>query len=90
MKTGETLLDPLFSDEEIAVFFSDAEQLRAMLRFEGALARVQGRIGVIPEASGETIGKIAEDLELDPATLAEGTAAAGVPVHRGLRRLVPD
>ena len=80
MKTGETLLDPLFSDEEIAVFFSDAEQLRAMLRFEGALARVQGRIGVIPEASGEAIGKIAEDLELDPATLAEGTAAAGVPV----------
>lgn len=70
----------LFSDPEIAALFRDRAEIRAMLRVEGALARVQGRLGVIPAEAAERIAHVADSVEIDPARLAEGTARAGVPV----------
>jgi 3-carboxy-cis,cis-muconate cycloisomerase len=58
----------------------DRARLRAMLEVEAALARVQGRLGVIPTEAAARIAETAESLEIDPAALAPGTAAAGVPV----------
>ena len=37
-----------FGDEEVGAFFADAEEIRAMLRVEAALARAQGALGLIP------------------------------------------
>lgn len=74
------LYGPLFADRVVAETFSDAERLRAMLAVEAALARVQGRLGVIPQNAATAIDRAAGDLQPDPAALAESTEQAGVPV----------
>ena len=74
------LFGPLLSDAELAGLLDDRAQIRAMLTFEAALARAEGRVGVIPEAAAERIAAVAAALEVDPAALAAGTARDGIPV----------
>lgn len=69
-----------YGDPEIARLFTDSAQIRAMLVFEGALAKVQGEHGLIPAEASKTIQRAALDVVIDPSVLAEGTAATGVPV----------
>lgn len=69
-----------WGDPEIGPFFSDAAEIRAMLAVEGALARVQGALGLIPAPSAAAIAEAAVCAEIDPAELAPGTASAGMPV----------
>ena len=64
----------------VAALFSDAAQLSAMLRVEAALARVQGRLGVIPKEAAERISEVAESFAPEPASLAAATTEAGIPV----------
>src|SRR4051794_37438906 len=45
----------LFGTAEGASAFSDGARLQGMLDFEAALARAQGRLGVIPEAAAPAI-----------------------------------
>ena len=90
--SNSILFGGLLSDGEIAPLFDDAEQLRRMLRVEAALARVEGRLGVIPAGAAETIAHAAERLRPDPAKLATATASDGVPVPAlvaALREAVP-
>ncbi len=68
----------LLSDQETAALFSDAAELWAMLRVEGALARVQGNLGVIPAKAAARIAEVAAKLEIDPESLAQSTASNGV------------
>ena len=75
-----TLFGQLLSDVELAALLDDRAQLRAMLSFEAAMARAEGRCGVIPEEAAERIAEVADRLEVDPASLAEGTARDGIPV----------
>lgn len=70
----------LFRDDETAALFTDAAEIRAMLLVEGALARVQGRLGLIPAAAGAYIDRAARETQIDPAALAAETAANGVPI----------
>jgi 3-carboxy-cis,cis-muconate cycloisomerase len=70
----------LFGDEAISALLDDRARIRAMLRVEAALARVQGRLGIIPEAAATAIAATAFMLEIEPAALAAGTAKDGVPV----------
>src|SRR3546814_14385266 len=51
-----------------------------MLAVEGALARAEASVGVIPEAAAKVITEVADSLEIEPADLAEGTARDGIPV----------
>ncbi len=74
------LLGPLLTDRETAALLDDRAQLRAMLDFEAALARAEGRCGVIPAEAAERIAAVAATLELDPEALAAGTAKDGIPV----------
>ncbi|NIY74086.1 3-carboxy-cis,cis-muconate cycloisomerase [Thalassospira sp. HF15] len=74
------LLGDLFSDPEIAGLFDDQAQISAMLLFESALAAAEARAGVIPEQSAVRIAEVCREFNPDPATLAAGTASAGVPV----------
>jgi 3-carboxy-cis,cis-muconate cycloisomerase len=71
---------PLFSDPEVAGFFDDDAFLRAMLEVEGALARVEAGLGVIPSSAGERISKIAGSVTLDPQQIGRGMQRDGVPV----------
>ncbi|MEM7269757.1 MAG: 3-carboxy-cis,cis-muconate cycloisomerase [Pseudomonadota bacterium] len=69
----------LYGDAEVGALFTDSAEVRAMLLFEGALARVQGRMGLIPETAAAAIDRASQTVMIDPAGLAEGTASAGVP-----------
>jgi 3-carboxy-cis,cis-muconate cycloisomerase len=74
------LLGDLFSDPEIAALFDDRAQISAMLLFESALAAAEARAGVIPDQSAVRIAEACREFNPDPASLAAGTASAGVPV----------
>lgn len=70
----------LFSDVETANLFTDSAELRAMLLVEGALARVQGALGVIPVEAAAYIDRASREVSIDPASLSVATATNGVPV----------
>ena len=69
----------LLVDEETERLFSDAAAIAAMMQVEGALATVQGRLGLIPAASAAAIARAMRELRVDPASLAAGTRSAGIP-----------
>lgn len=70
----------LFGDDDTARLFTDSAEIRAMLLVEGALARVQGDLGLIPPESGRFIDRAAREVQIDPAALSEATATNGVPI----------
>lgn len=75
-----SLYRALFGDDETARLFSDAAEIRAILLVEGALARVQGQLGLIPASAAATIDRLSREVLIDPASLAAETARNGVPV----------
>lgn len=81
------LLAGLFGDAEIARHLDASAEIAAMVRFEAALARVEARLGVIPEAAGPAIAEALTNVEIDPRELAAATLSAGVAVP-GLVRLL--
>lgn len=85
--TDSKLFAPLFSDPEIAKIFSDEQFVHKLLAVEAALARVQGRLGIIP---AEAAGKIAEAVsffDVDFEALQTGTEKAGLPIIELVRQL---
>lgn len=60
--------------------FSDSAEIRAMLLVEGALAKAQGALGVIPEISAAAIQRAVMEVAIDPGALRAETAQNGVPV----------
>jgi 3-carboxy-cis,cis-muconate cycloisomerase len=70
----------LFGDAGTAALFSDSAEIRAMLQVEGALARVQGALGLIPAEAASFIDRASQQVQIDPAALGEATARNGVPV----------
>jgi len=73
------LIESLATTEALAEVFSDASILRAMLDFEAALARVEGRLGVIPAAAAAAIERAANAPDFPVADLARETLRAGTP-----------
>lgn len=70
----------LLGDAETAALFTDSAEIRAMLLVEGALARVQGDMGMIPAEAAAFIDRAAREVMIDPSALAAATAENGVPV----------
>jgi len=70
----------LFPTGAAGRLFSDSATLRAMLLVEGALARVQGQLGIIPETSAKAIERAAHEVQIDPGALAQATGENGVCV----------
>ena len=70
----------LFGDADVGQLFTDTAELRTMMLVEGALAKAQGQLGIIPETSAHAIHRASHELQLDPATLAEATGQNGVAV----------
>jgi 3-carboxy-cis,cis-muconate cycloisomerase len=85
------LLDLLFSTEEMRLVFSDHGRLQGMLDFERALARAEGRLGVIPAQAAEVIARPRPPEAFDLAALASEAEQAGnlaIPLIRALTALV--
>lgn len=70
----------LFHDAEIGSLFSDSAEIRAMMLVEGALAKTQGALGIIPELSAAFIERGAREIQIDPGGLATETGTNGIPV----------
>lgn len=70
----------LFDAGEVTRLFTATAEVRAMLLVEGALAKVQGAAGVIPEVSAKAIHRATLELQIDPGGLATATAQNGVSV----------
>jgi 3-carboxy-cis,cis-muconate cycloisomerase len=73
------LLDSLATTDALAAVFSDAAVLRAMLDFEGALARGAAAAGVIPAAAARTISDAAREEGFDAASIASAAPAGATP-----------
>lgn len=74
------LYGQLFGTGEVGRLWSDSAEVRAMLLVEGALARVQGSQGIIPEISAAFIHRSSLEVQIDPAGLAAATGTNGVSV----------
>lgn len=70
----------LFTDTDVARLFTDSAEVRAMLLVEGALAKAQGALGVIPGDSAAAIQRAVMEVQIDPSALAAETGQNGVPV----------
>lgn len=70
----------LFGDAELSVLFSDSAEVRAMLLVEGALAKAQGQLGMIPEDSAAVLHSMAREVLIDPGALTAGMTRDGVVV----------
>ncbi|HEX4604399.1 MAG TPA: 3-carboxy-cis,cis-muconate cycloisomerase [Candidatus Angelobacter sp.] len=84
------LMDSLATTGPLAGLFSDDSALRAMLDFESALARVEGRMGIIPRAAASTIAAVARTARLDAAAIASETLQSGTPAIPFLRALMEE
>ncbi|SEP72118.1 lyase family protein [Thalassovita taeanensis] len=74
------LYSRLFPTAEVGRLFTDSAEVRAMLLVEGALAKAQGKLGIIPEDSAAYIHRAAMEVQIDPGALAAATGTNGVPV----------
>ncbi|MBY5973891.1 hypothetical protein KUV28_16140 [Ferrimonas balearica] len=70
----------LFNAGEAARLFTDSAEVRSMLIVEGALAKAQGGLGMIPEVSAAFIHRASMELAIDPGALQAGAGKNGVAV----------
>ena len=82
------LIDNFAAGPALADVFSDAAVISAMLHFEGALARAQARLAIIPESAAALIARVDG---LEAASLAEEareSASLAIPFVRALTERV--
>jgi 3-carboxy-cis,cis-muconate cycloisomerase len=73
------LIQSLATTEALADVFSDESILQAMLDFEIALARVEARMGIIPQRAADAIAANVESDTFDLPQLSRDTMRAGTP-----------
>lgn len=85
------LLDALFRSENVEKIFSNGACLQGMLDFEAALARAEGRAGVIPSSAATSIAAQCKSELFDVAALSQSAKLAGnvaIPLVKALTALV--
>jgi len=70
----------LFSTEAMRQVWSDENRTRKYLQIEAALARVQSRLGIIPQAAADEIARNCDLSKIDMAKLRTRTEQIGYPV----------
>src|SRR5690606_13477130 len=86
--TSTSLLDDYLDPSGDSVFFTDAQWLQALLRFESALASAQADCGLLPRQTAEAIEKACEAVDPDRERFvqkARSTGALGMAVVEPLR-----
>lgn len=74
------ILGTLYGSDAMRAVFDESTYFQRMLDTEAALARVQARLGIIPEDAAETIAAVAKFENLDVADLAASARNVGYPV----------
>jgi 3-carboxy-cis,cis-muconate cycloisomerase len=75
-----TLISRSVEDPPTRAIFADDALAARMVEVEVALARVQARLGIIPEGAGAAIEAAADEFEPDHEQLAAGAERDGFPV----------
>ena len=75
-----TIYHKLFDAGDASKLFTDSAEVRAMLIVEGALAKAQGALGIIPELSAKAIHRATLEITVDPGALGGPAATNGVPI----------
>ncbi len=78
----------IFSTEPMRRVFSDENRVQKYLDFEGALARAQARLGIIPQEAADEINRHCNAAEIDFAKLKTQTERIGYPVLPVVQQLV--
>src|SRR6202043_2580280 len=78
----------IFSTEAMRRVFSDENRVQKYLDFEGALARAQARLGIIPNEAADEICRHCNFAEIDHARLKQQTERIGYPVLPVVQQLV--
>jgi 3-carboxy-cis,cis-muconate cycloisomerase len=78
----------IFSTEAMRRVFSDENRVQKYLDFEAALARAQGRLGIIPQEAADEICRHCHAAEIDFAKLKVQTERIGYPVLPVVQQLV--
>ena len=82
-----------FGTEDMRSIFSDKGVLGSYCRVEGALAIVQGRLGLIPQEAADAIAAAAKYENLDLDAIREQTQIVGYPILplvRAIGKACPD
>src|ERR1700691_1233693 len=82
------LFRDIFSTEPMRRVFSDENRVQKYLDFEGALARAQARLGIIPQQAADEINRHCNVAEMDFAKLKTQTERIGYPVLPVVQQLV--
>ena len=82
-----TIYSQILSDSALAAIFSDEQFIRTLLTVEAALAKVQGRLGLIPGEAAKKIVEGCDDLAVDYVRLQTGTEKAGLPIIELVKQL---
>jgi 3-carboxy-cis,cis-muconate cycloisomerase len=78
----------VFTTEAMRKVWSDENRVQKYLDFEAALARAQGRLGIIPKEAAEEIVRHCSADKIDMAKLKEATERIGYPVLPVVKQLV--
>jgi 3-carboxy-cis,cis-muconate cycloisomerase len=78
----------IFTTEPMRRVFSDEARVQYYLDIEAALARVQGRLGIIPKEAAEEIVRHCSAAQFDMARLKTQTERIGYPVLPVVQQLV--
>ena len=73
------MFDELFRDSTIEALLTDEAVIRAMLRFEAALALAQADVGVIPSDQAGVIARVCEEARIDRQKIIAAAKKAGNP-----------
>lgn len=85
--TDSALFFTLFSSTGLADLFTDEAYVKKLVEVEGALALVQAKLGVIPEAAAQQINVALPSFKADMAQLAAATEKSSIPTIELLRQL---
>jgi 3-carboxy-cis,cis-muconate cycloisomerase len=87
--TDSQIFKNIFSTPESSAIWSDRQRTTYYLRFEAALAKAQGRLGIIPqEAASVIVGKCSSVDLIDMEELREETEKIGYPVLGVVKQIV--
>ncbi|MGE0061189.1 MAG: 3-carboxy-cis,cis-muconate cycloisomerase [Xanthobacteraceae bacterium] len=78
----------LYTTEAMRAVWSDENRIQKYLDFEAALAKAQGRLGMIPKDAAAEIVRHCDAKKIDIAKLKAGTDKAGSPIIPLVKQLV--
>src|SRR5262245_9958370 len=90
---SSVLINSLATTDALAAIFSDDSMLRAMLKFEAALAAAEARAGVIPQRAADAIRAACRAEQFDAAAIAREARESGtvsIPLVEALRSRIGD